>query len=121
MKIRLMCTTAAAFVVLSGCGNYTGPKTAPWADVDTPWFTGRMIPTVVPDGSKSAGYRQDGDKIEEIYSWFKNATTEATGRSSWMLQIAELSDEAQRIMALYYLCSLVPGAEPCGDRSDAPG
>ncbi len=114
--MRMITLGAVALLTLGGCGadgGYTSLRTAPFLEFDTLWATGRGIPTAIPPGSTAAGYRQDGDKIEEIYSWFKTERVEATGRSSWWLQMAELSDEAQRIMALFYLCSAFAGAEPC--------
>ena len=124
MKLRSILLGAVACITLAACdaaSGYIGPQTAPFFEVDTFWFNGRGMPTAVPKGSEAAGYREEAGKISDIYSWIKTADYEATGKPSWMLPMTELSDEAQRIMALFYLCSMVPEAEPCGDPNDAPG
>ncbi len=123
MKPILM--LGAAVLALAGCsadGGYVGPQTAPFFEADTLWFSGRGMPTAVPEGSTAAGYREEDGKISDIYSWIKTDRYEALGRPSWMLPLSELSIDAQRIIALLYLCSEVPNSEPCNAaaRPDQP-
>ncbi len=111
MRIILL---GAAALALAGCaadGGYVGPKTAPFFEADTLLFTGRGMPTAVPKGSTAAGFR-DG-QVQDIYSWMRGENVEGTGWPARILALGELSIDAQRLIALLYLCEAAPDSPPC--------
>ena len=99
---------------LAGCssaGGYVGPTTAPFFEADTLFFTGRGMPTAVPKDSTAAGFR-DG-QVQDIYSWMKGKNVEGTGWPARILSLGELSVDAQKIIAMLYLCEAAPDHESC--------
>ncbi len=107
MKLPLMLGVVA--LLLAGCaadGGFVGSPNAMIGDVDTPWITLNVVPTIVQKDASPMGAREGSDgSIEDAYSTYirkPDGTVTVTG--PWV-----------RYMTLAQLCAKAPQAQPCSE------